>query len=159
VLLIDTQSPDAAFVLLRAGWDAYVKGLWASRIADDLQLDGFWNDKFVANVDAILLQLEDSGGGPLTLPSPGSTGATGTIHEQAWRACCGCRHGGPVPVQRYIPRAENGTHSNEEIIEALQFSNRIGFMALVGMIDCLEVRVLGKLLASKARDLHLRAWI
>ncbi len=127
VLLLDLGMKSAAFALARSVFEAFVRGLWVQFTAEEQQIRQLetaakkWE---LSGLDGVLNKLQKR------LPKElkeeivllRSTKTVSILHEYA--------QGGGLQIQRWV--SEQGVeplHSSEEIVELLQFVNRVAFRA------------------------------
>ena len=132
VLLVANGMKSAAFSLTRSVWEAYWRGLWALYLATEDDLNRFIQDRGDPKADTTVRRLIKE------LPAPQAKELK--VLHSAKSALDGYAHGGPLQVQRWL--SEEGvepSHSEEEIVEILQFCNLIAFRSVIHLADSEKV--------------------
>ena len=126
IRLIEERLYASAFALVRAEFEAYVRGEWLSLCASDSEVKRFLLGKEPPKLDELLAKVE----------------ATDSFNEQvlsqikrrSWKAMCGYTHTGGLHVQRW--NTEDGVESNysrEEILEVMRFAETIASLTVIGV--------------------------
>jgi hypothetical protein len=126
ILLIKERLFAPAFALVRAVFEAYVRGEWLAHCASDSMISRFLMGREPPKVDELLDALEET-------PSFAEK-VLSRIKQRGWKAMCGYSHTGGLHVQRW--NTDSGIESNfsrDEIIEVMRFADSIGTLAVVGL--------------------------
>lgn len=94
VRLVEIGLNASAFVLLRAAFEAYVRGEWLAQCATDSQRLQFLSDKRIPNLGQMLGALEET--------PAFSEKVLSQIKKQSWDAMCSYTHTGGLHAQRWI---------------------------------------------------------
>lgn len=108
--------------------EAYVRGVWLHKCALENDLSKFQNDKLKKSYAEILTEVEK-------LPSH-TEGVLSRAKSQNWRMLNSYTHCGYHQVVRQ--NKENSIESNfddEELFEAIDFTNALGMLAAIAMCD------------------------
>lgn len=150
VLLIANGMKSAAFSLTRSVWEAYWRGLWVIHLASDDVLTRFMADRWDPKADTVVRKLIE------TLPPPQSNELR--VLNDAKSALDAYAHGGPLQVQRWLSvEGIEPSHSEEEIVEVLQFCNLIAFRSVIQMVDSDNADF--EPYVSKAEELVATNWL
>jgi hypothetical protein len=149
VLLTEHRLYAPSFSLLRAAFEAYVRGLWLSRCARDAEVNRFLRGGEPPKVDLLLRAVEET---------PGfSENVLSHIKHQSWKAMCAFTHTGGLHVQRWnTAEAIEPNYEPQEVEAALKLSELIGAMSVIGFAslagsDELALRVLEKIKSRTVR--------
>jgi len=126
VLLIEKKLFASAFSLVRAAFEAYVRGEWLSLCADDSIIEAFLRGKKPPKIDCLLYDLEQT--------DSFNEGLLSQIKQQSWKAMCDFTHTGGLHVQRW--NTEDGIEANysrDEILKVLRFAETIASLAVIGI--------------------------
>jgi hypothetical protein len=124
VLLYTTPLVVSACAMLRIQLEAYVKGAWLNRCAQDSDLGRFERGKDLPLFGEMLNGLETA------LPRYGSEWAS--IRQEAWRPLSNYVHSGANQAWRRVQGEElAASGSSSEIVGGLTFASRVG--ALVAL--------------------------
>jgi hypothetical protein len=142
VFLTEHRLYASSFSLLRAAFEAYVRGLWLSRCAKEPQVKRFLRGREPPKIDLLLSEVEQT---------PGfSENVLSHIKRRSWKAMCAYTHTGGLHVQRWnTVDAIEPNYEAQEVEEVLKLSELIGAMSVIGIAslggsDELALRVLEK---------------
>jgi hypothetical protein len=142
VFLVEHRLYASSFSLLRAAFEAYVRGLWLSHCAKESQVRQFLRGREPPKIDALLLAVEQT---------PGfSEKVLSHIKRKSWKAMCAYTHTGGLHVQRWnTPEGIEPNYEPHEIEAVLQLSELVGAMSVIGVAslgsnDQLALKVLEK---------------
>jgi len=145
VVLLETNLKSSAFALVRAVYEAYVRGLWLAHCANDAELETFSTGVEPPKMDTMLSAIECTGvfaGGELS-----------QIKTQNWRSMCDYAHSGSRQVQRWnTSDIITPNHSVEEIDEILGFTNTLMLLSAVSVAALANNEVLARTLLEKSRE-------
>jgi hypothetical protein len=148
VHLLDSRLYASAFALVRAQYDAYVRGLWLSFCATEDEVAAFSSGnepKKMNNIGALLTELE-------TVEAY-EGGQLSNFKADSWSAMCSYTHTGGLQVQRWqTQEAIEPNYAIEEICEVAKVSGAFALLAGVGIAsiakdDALAMRLLEKVKA------------
>jgi hypothetical protein len=141
VYLVERGRYASSFSLLRIAFEAYVRGLWLSRCAKDVQCRKFLRGWEPPKIDSLLQKIEQE---------PGfSEQVLSSIKRRSWKAMCAYTHTGGLHVQRWnTSESIEPSYSAEEVSEVLTLAELVGAMSVIAVAelaqnDELALRVLG----------------
>lgn len=136
----------SAFALVRAEYEAYVRGLWFAHCATDDQLSSFIGGAEPPKLHVLLEQIE-------ALPTFESK-TLSSIKAESWKSMCSYTHTGALQVQRWNTEdAITSRHSREEIEAVVAFCNVFALLAAVGVAALENNDLLATELLEKFRAL------
>ncbi len=116
ILLIKNQLYGSAFAIVRSLFEAYVRGIWLHRCADDSDIERFKNDNFKYGFDRLIADVEK-------LPDF-NIGTLSSIKKQAWGTMNSYTHSGFLQVvRRNTESSIQPNYTEDEIIEVINNSN------------------------------------
>lgn len=126
LLLTQKGARSSCFALVRSIFEAYMRGLWAAHCATDTELSDFLAGRYEPKLNTIVKKLGQVEGL--------KDGVFDQIRASGWEALCDYAHGGIRQVSRWVT-AEGifPQHSDEEVIEALRFTDSYGLLACIGI--------------------------
>ena len=131
----------SAFALLRPQFEAYVRGVWYHRCANDDQLNAFIKGAEPPRIGQLLSDIAK-----ITDFNSDSLIATKT---GVWGVLNDFTHGGSVQVRARVTSNEiNRNYKTEHIVGMLRWSSILSFLGYVGMASIAE----NDLLANKLRE-------
>jgi hypothetical protein len=142
VLLIEHRLYASSFSLLRAGFEAYVRGEWLALCATEEEIENYIRDKEPPQINVLLAAIEQTPGFSEKILS--------RIKTQSWKTMCAYTHTGGLHIQRWnSSEAIEPSYSSEEILEVLGLIELIGTMAALGVAglandDELALRIFAK---------------
>ncbi|WP_265654512.1 DUF6988 family protein [Verminephrobacter aporrectodeae] len=134
VCLIEEEIFPSAYALFRVAFEAYVRGEWLLRCADDEFVDDFiQKDKEPPKINCMIKELEERNEG---FEGEGfkKIGSLSQIKNNIWEPSCGWTHTGGDAVRHWITK--NGIESNykkEDVLELLSATESIGARATMAI--------------------------
>lgn len=126
VTLIHMRLYGSAFAILRALYEAYVRGMWLELCASDRQIEAFVAGERPPSIAVLIASIEEHPAFPSSKLSE--------VKSKSWDSMCSYAHTGALQVQRWINHDGVGSnHSPDEISEVLRFSNMFGLLAACGV--------------------------
>ena len=145
VVLLEANLKSSAFALVRAVYEAYVRGLWLAHCANDAELEAFSTGTEPPKMDTLLSAIERTevfAGGELS-----------EIKTHNWRSMCDYAHSGSRQVQRWnTSDIITPNHSVEEIDEILGFTNTFALLSAVSVAALANNEVLARRLLEKSQE-------
>lgn len=128
VRLVEIGLNASAFALLRAAFEAYVRGEWLAQCATESQRRGFLSDKRMPKIEQMIGALEKT---------PGfSERVLSQIKKQTWDVMCSYTHTGGLHAQRWITSDSiEPSYQDEEVRELLNFAEALGSLAVLGTLS------------------------
>lgn len=152
VFLLSNQMVSPAFSLARSVWEAYVRGLWASNLADDRKLNEFMEGRYDPKMDSIIKAINKHA-------ELGAENKIGLLHDQSWKTLNSYAHGGSLQIQRWITSTSvEASHSDEEIGDLLRFANHVAFRSGAALADLAEQSNCYDLYIEKIAELVKNDW-
>lgn len=143
VFLVEYRLYASSFSLLRAAFEAYVRGLWLSHCAKESQVRQFLRGREPPKINVLLSAVEQT---------PGfSEKVLSHIKRRSWKAMCSYTHTGGLHVQRWnTPEGIESNYDPQEVEAVLQLAELVGAMSVIGVAslgtnDALALRVLEKI--------------
>ncbi len=136
VLMLSSSLYASAFALMRAMFEAYVRGEWLGFCATEAQVERFLRNKDVLGFQAMIDAIEAADGVEDQHLS--------TIKRQRWDALCGYTHTGGIHVQRWqTEESVEPIYSREEVLEVLYFAEMVLVLSSAGIFkhSCDELAV------------------
>jgi hypothetical protein len=139
VRLVEWKLFAAAFALIRIEFEAYIRGEWLSKCANDSIVEAFLKGKEPPKVDCLLAELE--------MLDSFNQKVLSQIKQKTWKSMCAYTHTGGLHVQRW--NTDDGIEANyarDEVLEVVKFGEIIASLAVIGVArlagdDELAVRV------------------
>ena len=144
-LLTEHRLFASSFALLRAAFEAYVRGMWLFLCASEPQVSRFLNGKEPPKLDNLLAALE---------ATPGfAENVLSTLKKRHWSAMCAFTHTGGLHVQRWnTSEAVEPHYDPKEVAQVLFFAELIGALAVLGIAEIAQDEQLAtKVLAQLKR--------
>ena len=127
VLLVAKQLHGSAFALVRSIFEAYVRGIWLHRCAEEADLEKFVKGhipKFSMLLDAIE-RLDGFENGVLSVAK-----------DHSWKIMNSFTHTGfDQIVRRHTENTIEPNYDEEEILEVVNFANAIGSLAAIAICE------------------------
>lgn len=116
----------SAFALMRAMFEAYVRGEWLGFCATETQVERFLRGKDVPRFQAMIDAIEATDGFEDQHLS--------ALKRQRWNALCGYTHTGGIHVQRWqTEKSVEPIYSREEVLEVLYFAELVLVLSSAGI--------------------------
>lgn len=126
VLMLSSSLCASGFALMRAMFEAYVRGEWLGFCATEAQIERFLQDKDVPGFQAMIDAIEATDGFEDRHLS--------AIKRQRWDALCGYTHTGGIHVQRWqTEESVESNYSREEVLEVLYFAELMLVLSSAGI--------------------------
>jgi|SRR5579862_1992543 len=123
VLLAKNSLDRIALTLVRAGFEAYVRGVWLHRCATGAAIDRLKSGKTIATFDQLLKDLADVPGFEAQLLVP--------VNKRSWGQMDAFSRDLTLRVMRREAGSPEPVRVKQEIIEALHFMTAIAFLASI----------------------------
>lgn len=124
ILLLTFGARSSAYALVRAVFEAYMRGMWALHLATDKQLELFWQHKYDPKVDKIARNLDQKTKG----------GTFAKLKSSGWQAMSDYAHAGGRQLSRWLVADSIGpAHPDNEVPELLRFVDYYALMSLLGI--------------------------
>lgn len=121
VLLIANKLVGSAFSLARILFEAYIRGLWISRCANDKEIGDFKKNKLEKTFDTLIQEIEQEDGF--------KEGILSRAKAANWKAMNSYTHSGFFQsVRRNKEKTIEPNYDEDEILEILGFSDAIGML-------------------------------
>lgn len=143
-LLFSIGYPAPALALLRPVFEAYIRGIWLSDCASDVEIDNFESGKWqsIPSIATMISKIEQT--------TTFDTGVLGQSRLANWETLCGFTHTGVEQVRMHLSKEAIGRNcSNDQIDEALGFAGSCAVMAGIAVaslvpsdekaLKCLEI--------------------
>jgi hypothetical protein len=122
VLLAARKLHGSAFSLARILFEAYVRGVWLNRCANDLDLERFEKERLAKKLGEMLNDIERLEGFEAKVLSD--------IKSRSWKVMNSFTHTGfHQVVRRQTETTIESSYEVEEIGEVIDFANALGFMS------------------------------
>lgn len=146
VLAAQTQPLySSAFALVRPTYESYVRGMWLSHCAEDIQVESFSKDGNIPKMETLARAVETSG----NLDRKQLSG----IYAGNWSAFCSFTHSGGLHAQRWnTAEAIEPNFSDAEVCEVLQFTSAMALLAAIGVAALGSNEPLAQELLESARQ-------
>lgn len=143
----------SCFALLRVELEAYLRGQWLARCADNSQVEAFLSEDIkkekykVPGFRDLIKKIEGD-------PEFNEKLLSRIIGEHGWEILCAYTHTGGLHVQRWnTSDAIEPNYEPEEVEQALRFAELFAAMSVIGVAELAE----NKELAMKVVDI-MREW-
>ncbi|MBL8539522.1 MAG: hypothetical protein JNK68_04035 [Betaproteobacteria bacterium] len=131
VLLVKHSLYASSFALVRAAFEAYVRGEWLTLCAKDAQVCEFWKGREPPRIDALLEDLEKC--------PPFCEQVLSGIKGRHWKVMCAYTHTGGLHVQRWnTSEAIEPAYDGQEIQEVISFVEWIGSLSALAVARLAE---------------------
>ena len=131
VVLIEGRLFAASFVLLRAAFEALVRGEWLALCATDQQVEKFLRGKEPRKIDILLQRLERE--------PAFSEGVLSDLKRKHWKALCAYAHTGGLHVQRWnTEEAIEPSYDPAEVDAVLFFTEVIASLSVFGFATVVD---------------------
>ncbi len=131
LLLVSRSFYGSAFALVRLLFEAYIRGLWLHRCASATQLELFKAEKLDKGFGTLIGEIEKIDGF--------EEGILSDTKLKSWKSMNSYTHSGFMQIaRRNTASTIEPNYTEEEILEALNFS------AAVGLLSALEIAHIGK---------------
>jgi hypothetical protein len=131
LLLISRTFFGSAFALVRLLFEAYVRGLWLNRCASAAELELFKAEKLEKNFGVLIEEIEKIDGF--------KEGVLSATKLKSWKPMNSYTHSGFMQIaRRNTASTIEPNYTEEEVLEALNFS------AAIGLLSALEIANLAK---------------
>jgi hypothetical protein len=132
ILLLSFGARSSAYALVRAMFEAYMRGMWALHLASEEQLKAFWEQKYDPKVETIVKQLDKKF----------SAGVFAHVKASGWETLCDYAHAGGRQLSRWLVGDSIApAHPDDEVPEILHFVDYYAVLALLGMNSAAGVDV------------------
>ena len=127
VLLVELRLLAPAFSLVRAGFEAYIRGNWLSMCANDAQIEEFIKGEEPPKINCLIDQLDKH-------YQFGEDNSLSQFKKKAWKPMCAYTHTGGLHVQRRnTADGIEANYSKEEVLEVIQFAELFATFATIGV--------------------------
>jgi hypothetical protein len=145
-LLIENKLSGSALSLVRLLFESYIRGLWLKYCATDSDLERFSQDKDIGKFSDILAAVEQNEGY--------KSGILSQAKLRSWQTMNSFTHTGISQVsRRHSEGYVEANYSDDELIEAIQFSCAIGWLVAIAICDLADNVALAEVILGKARTL------
>jgi hypothetical protein len=138
VRLVELGLLAPAFSLVRAEFDACIRGNWLWKCANEAEIEKFINDdKEPPPIQNMITQVEDQFGF-------GDDTYLSQVKKKSWKPMCSYTHTGGLHVQRRITKdGIKANYSKEEVLEVIRFAEVFATLATIGFADLADNVELG----------------
>ena len=141
MLLVKERLYGAAFALLRAVFESYVRGIWLHRCATKVDLEKFAKDKS-PKFNELIKAVEKLEGHEDKVLSK--------IRERVWKSMNSYTHTGYLQVvRRQTETSIEPNYDDDEILEAVNVANACGCLAAISICDLTNNGVLANTILDK----------
>lgn len=144
VVLFDSKLNSSAFALIRAEYEAYIRGLWLVHCATDGEVENFSTGAEPPSSVKMLAAIEG-------IPTFDEKQLS-EIKSKHWSAMCSYTHTGSLQVQRWNTEdAIEPNFSEDEIQVVLRFSGIFSLLAAVGIASLAQNEEIANRLLTEMR--------
>lgn len=117
----------SAFALVRVIFEAYVRGEWLAKCADEPQIASFISG---GEPPTIRLQLS-----AIEATEPFDGGTLSQIRQKTWSSMCEYTHTGGLQIQRWAtPDGIESAYQIEEVLEVQHFADIFAALSAIGLL-------------------------
>ncbi|MEZ5650260.1 MAG: DUF5677 domain-containing protein [Burkholderiaceae bacterium] len=128
IVLIDAGIFAPALALVRAAFEAYVRGAWLWQCATEMDAEDYLAGGSRPNIERQLRALENA--------EPTAKRHLSKLKQAKWAAMSGFTHAGGLHAQRWLNDVYvEANYAPEELKSAVAFSELIGAVAAVGLAE------------------------
>ncbi len=143
LLLVSRSLHGSAFALVRLLFEAYIRGLWLHRCASPTELELFKSEKLDKGFSTLITAIEKIDGF--------EQGILSDTKLKSWKSMNSYTHSGFMQiVRRNTASTIEPNYTDEEILEALDFSAAIGLLAALEIAHIAKNEGLMKSILEKA---------
>ena len=147
VLLVRRQHYGSALSLVRLAFESYVRGVWLHHCATEAELNKYTGDKLKKEFGALLKEIETV--------EAFTAGTLSVIKKQSWKAMNSFTHSGySQAVRRNTTNSIEPNYDEQEVLEALQFSNTVALLASIQIASLANNAELANDFLKKAKRLR-----
>jgi hypothetical protein len=126
LFILKTPLCSSAFALGRPLFEAYVRGMWLSHCATNVQIDGYLEGK-IPDMASLIAALQK-------LQGDDEVSSLRRVYERSWRAMSGLTHTGTEHFDRWSDgEVLEPAFTSEDIGRILDFAARIGVLSAAGL--------------------------
>ena len=145
LLLVKERLYGAAFALLRAVFESYVRGIWLHRCATEEDLENLAKDKIPKFYELVKAVEKLEGHEDKVLSK---------IKERAWKAMNSYTHTGYLQVmRRQTETSIEPNYDDDEVLEVVNAANVFGFLSAIALCDLTNNGVLAKTISDTYESL------
>ncbi|WP_265665249.1 DUF6988 family protein [Verminephrobacter aporrectodeae] len=135
VCLIEEEIFSSAYALFRLVFEAYVRGEWLLRCADDEFVDDFiQRDKEPPKINCMIKELEERNEGFEGFEGFNETENLSQIKSNIWKPSCGWTHTGGDAVRHWITKdGIEPNYKKKDVMEMLSATESIGALATMAI--------------------------
>jgi hypothetical protein len=145
VLLVEARYYASAFALIRIIYEAYVNGVWLGRCANDVEIDSYVKRGKSPRFSDRVAEIESLPGYEARVLS--------NVTSCSWKAMNSYTHTGYLQiVRRQTETALESNYSDDEVIQALNFSGAVSCLVAIELSALCQSTDLANVILQKAGE-------